>query len=304
MSGSSGALEGDGLAAAYCDDLASDVVGIANQKANAMGNVLGLAEALQRQLCDGLGLGRVAGLWLRPKNRARGDGIDPYIGRQISCQGLGHHDQSGLGHTIDTVIFKRSIRAVVLKNGGTLARPPVSVKRVIQPIPTHLVSFAMQEVAKNGTARGLRKQLPDNLTVAGKTGTTDAYRDSWFAGFSEEYLAVVWVGRDDNRPAGLTGAGGAMQVWSTLMQTLKPKPLDLTTPRHVESVTIDPKRGKRVAKTCAHAVLTPFVKGTAPRGRVACIAKKSRKQSGRWWKRRSQKSSFWTNDDVEEDDDF
>lgn len=58
----------------------------------------------------------------------------------------------------------------------------------------------MQEVAREGTARYVYSQLPSNTNVLGKTGTSNDQRDSWFAGFTGNRLAVVWVGRDDNEP--------------------------------------------------------------------------------------------------------
>jgi len=54
-------------------------------------------------------------------------------------------------------------------------------------------------------------------SAAGKTGTTDAQRDAWFAGSSGDLLAVVWVGRDDNAPLGLTGAEAALPIWTDFM---------------------------------------------------------------------------------------
>ena len=86
----------------------------------------------------------------------------------------------------------------------------------------------MQGVFINGTARYSAPQLSTNLPLAGKTGTTDDLRDSWFAGFGSDLVGVVWLGYDDNRPTGLTGATGALQVWTRLMTQLDilPRPSD------------------------------------------------------------------------------
>ena len=83
------------------------------------------------------------------------------------------------------------------------------------------------------------------MPLAGKTGTTDGLRDSWFVGFGSDVLAAVWLGADDNRPIGLTGASGAMRVWYELMKERPPAPLDLAVPRGVEWQWVD-ARGWRV----------------------------------------------------------
>ena len=79
--------------------------------------------------------------------------------------------------------------------------------------PARLVSYAMQQVTQTGTAHAIGEQGLGFLHAAGKTGTSDSQRDSWFAGFTGSHLAVVWVGRDDNKQTGLYGATGALQVW-------------------------------------------------------------------------------------------
>jgi penicillin-binding protein 1B len=62
--------------------------------------------------------------------------------------------------------------------------------------------------------------------VAGKTGTTNDMRDSWFAGFSGDKVVVAWVGRDDNKPMGLSGSTGALRVWGDIMASIDAQPLD------------------------------------------------------------------------------
>jgi len=97
---------------------------------------------------------------------------------------------------------------------------------------------ALQEVFSSGTAKRINKAFPAELNLAGKTGTTDGYRDSWFAGFSGDILTVVWLGRDDNKPTGLTGASGAGQVWKNYMSQLQLLPIDLFFSEEAEKVQI------------------------------------------------------------------
>jgi penicillin-binding protein 1B len=83
----------------------------------------------------------------------------------------------------------------------------------------------MERVVTQGTAKWLGNKLPKGLTMAGKTGTTDDLRDSWFAGFSGDKVAVVWLGRDDYQPMGLAGGTGALRVWGAMMLAIPNEPL-------------------------------------------------------------------------------
>src|SRR6185295_13534675 len=110
----------------------------------------------------------------------------------------------------------RSIRTITDNEGIALARYPQKPVQAVSPAAIHVLQYAMQEVMQEGTARAAKNVLP-NFRVAGKTGTTDDLRDSWFAGFSGDYLAVVWMGRDDNKSTGLSGATGALKAWLAFM---------------------------------------------------------------------------------------
>ncbi|MBW6848418.1 bifunctional glycosyl transferase/transpeptidase, partial [Salmonella enterica subsp. enterica serovar Weltevreden] len=86
------------------------------------------------------------------------------------------------------------------------------------PGAIYLTQYAMQRAMREGTGRSAYNRVSQSLALAGKTGTTNDSRDSWFAGFSQDLLAVVWLGRDDNGKTSLTGATGALQVWSDFMR--------------------------------------------------------------------------------------
>jgi len=164
----------------------------------------------------------------------------------------------------------RTVRSVLSRDQRPLARYPLSVEQVFDPAPMSLVTFALQRVVKTGTAAGLAQWFPERLGIAGKTGTTDGFRDSWFAGYGGNYLAVVWVGRDDNKPTGLTGAGGAMLVWADIMRGVPLSPVIVSPPDGVELVLIDEATGERADSGCTGAVKVPFVAGTAPVESAPC----------------------------------
>jgi penicillin-binding protein 1B len=124
----------------------------------------------------------------------------------------------------------RAIREVLDESGRPLNRYPLAVQSVVSAEAAYLVQWAMRRVVTQGTATWLNKRLPSGLTVAGKTGTTNDMRDSWFAGFSGDKVVVAWVGRDDNKPMGLSGSTGALRVWGDIMASVDTQPLSSVAP--------------------------------------------------------------------------
>lgn len=116
-----------------------------------------------------------------------------------------------------------AIRAVLDSNGRALTAYPRPARQPASSEAIKLLILAMNETTRTGTARSLRSAL--SIDVAGKTGTTDGQRDSWYAGFTGEHLAVVWLGNDDNTPTKFSGSSGALRVWSQLFKTVPSAPL-------------------------------------------------------------------------------
>ena len=104
-------------------------------------------------------------------------------------------------------------------------------------------------MVKSGTAKSANK-LGSNLNLAGKTGTTNDYRDAWFAGYSGNYVSVVWVGRDDNQPIGLSGGSGALPIWNDYMGRLRLSPVSLVQPEDIEWLWLDNGTGKLSNEAC------------------------------------------------------
>jgi penicillin-binding protein 1B len=164
----------------------------------------------------------------------------------------------------------RAIREVTTQEGRPLTRYPLAVEQVFAPEPIYLLAAAMQDVVREGTAQSLSKFLPPDIAVAGKTGTTDEQRDAWFAGFTGDRLAIVWVGYDDNRAARLSGSSAALPIWGDMMAALAPEPLALAKPEGIELVLIDPQTGLRGGTSCPGATEVPFMQGSAPQERAPC----------------------------------
>ena len=110
-----------------------------------------------------------------------------------------------------------------------MSRYHVEYDRQVSMQATRLLHYALTEVVREGTGRGVYRYLPQDFDVAGKTGTTNEGRDSWFAGFSGDLLAVTWIGHDDNQATGLTGSSGALKASrsATRSKPLSERPLSL-----------------------------------------------------------------------------
>jgi len=199
----------------------------------------------------------------------------PYASTLLGATEMSPLEVAQMYQTIASGGFRtplRAIREVTTQDGKPLKRYPLAVEQAFPPEPMYLLTAAMQGVVREGTAQGLKNWLPPETAAAGKTGTTDEQRDAWFAGFTGDRLAVVWVGYDDNRAARLSGAASALPVWGELMAALAPEPLALPRPDGIENVLIDPQSGKRADMSCAGALELPFTSGSAPSERAPCAS--------------------------------
>ncbi len=101
----------------------------------------------------------------------------------------------------------------------------------------------LQEAIKTGTGQAAQK-MGLNLETAGKTGTTTDYKDAWFAGFTENHVAVVWTGYDDNTPVKLTGAAASLPIWVDYMKntTTVIEPMPFVWPeQNVKTLSLSPE---------------------------------------------------------------
>jgi penicillin-binding protein 1B len=164
----------------------------------------------------------------------------------------------------------RGIRSVLTADGQPLKRYPFKIEQRFDAGSIYLIQTAMQRVMREGTGRSVYNVLPKNLTLAGKTGTSNDSRDAWFAGFSQDLLAVVWMGRDDNGKTPFTGATGPLQVWTSFMSKADPLPLDTPLPDNVVQTWINAQTGQGSAEGCPGAVQMPYIRGSEPAPGTAC----------------------------------
>jgi penicillin-binding protein 1B len=165
----------------------------------------------------------------------------------------------------------RSVRGVIDQKGQAINRYDFPSKPAEEgdAIAARLVTIALQSAVTNGTARPLLGDGLGGLSAAGKTGTSNDSRDSWFAGYTGDHLAVAWVGNDDNQPTGLYGATGAMRVWSSLFRELPSAPLHVGG-QGIEWAWLDATQFATTEEDCPGARRAAFVSGYLPPEHVSC----------------------------------
>jgi penicillin-binding protein 1B len=159
----------------------------------------------------------------------------------------------------------KAVISVLDESRSPTLRRPLTLEQRIDTKTARALDRALQVVMARGTGRSSRFA---KVGVAGKTGTSDDYRDSWFAGYDDAALTVVWVGRDDNAPTGMTGASGALKVWDRIMADR-----DVTAiPPDPDSRKVDVEfaTGLVANPRCADVVTIPVPEGAALQEKPGC----------------------------------
>lgn len=159
----------------------------------------------------------------------------------------------------------RTFEDLVGEDGGTLERQSVEFERVLDAGTAYLVTSALEGVVERGTARRVRAE---GLTgpIAGKTGTSDDERDAWFAGFTPELVAVVWVGFDEPRSLALPASQVALPIWVDFVREAlggQSRGAFLP-PTDVVRVDVDPVSGARALLGCPRREPEWFHRGAEP----------------------------------------
>lgn len=153
---------------------------------------------------------------------------------------------------------------------------------------TYLLNYALHKVTIEGTAKRIKAEFP-NVNMAGKTGTTDDYRDSWFAGFDRNLVTSVWLGNDNNTPINMSGATGALAVFIALQKQQSPKTLVRRFPSTLTIAHFNQETGVQTLPGCPNVVSVPAVKSSLgePEGcpsQPKAITQPSVKKKS-WWER-------------------
>ncbi len=210
--------------------------------------------------------------YTRVTDMAHQFGLDPSI-QPTPAVALGAYEMTPLevagGYTIFANEGVRNepmfIRNVVNSEGASLEQNAIQSRRALDPRVTYLVTSMMEDVIDRGTGATVRAR-GFTAPAAGKTGTS---RDGWFAGYTSNLLAIVWVGFDDNRDLGLSGANAPAPIWAEFMKravTLPAyrdvKPFEM--PEGVTKVTIDPESLALATPECPTTREEVYIHGTEP----------------------------------------
>lgn len=179
----------------------------------------------------------------------------------------------------------RAVTAVQTAQGDELVRYPLRMMPLKRREVVGVLNYALTQVVEQGTAKALPGLVGKQVTIAGKTGTTNDRRDSWFVGYTRERIAVAWVGEDDNRPARVTGSNAAMHLWAGLFRDLPVESVDLRLPDGASWLWVDRNSGKQSADHCDGAVQIPFVAGSEPVDVTDCVADMQEQEKDSFWRK-------------------
>ena len=199
-------------------------------------------------------------------------GLDPYI-QPTPSVALGAYDMTPLEVAAGYTIFANEgvrtepmfIRNVVNSQGESLEQIAIRSRRALDPRVAYLVTSMLEDVIDHGTGAIVRTRGFD-VPAAGKTGTS---RDGWFAGYTSNLLAIVWVGFDDNRDLGLSGASAPAPIWADFMKSAVALPAyrnvqPFAMPEGVTKVTIDPESLALATPECPVTREEVYIHGTEP----------------------------------------
>ena len=158
-----------------------------------------------------------------------------------------------------------SVKVIIDREGNILEENKPVTERVISEEVAYITTNLLEGVVKYGTGRGVRSL---KRPVAGKTGTTNNFIDTWFIGYTPDLVAGVWVGMDQDIRLGKneTGARVASPIWLQFMkEVLKGTPIiDFYIPPTIVFSKIDPKSGVLATSNTAGAIFECFIEGTEP----------------------------------------
>lgn len=150
-----------------------------------------------------------------------------------------------------------AISALTDSIGNVLYRHKVNSELRFAKDATYMTKYAMKRVTKDGTAKRLNLHFP-SIQLAGKTGTSNDLRDSWFAGFDQNTVTVAWLGRDDNKSTGLTGSVGALETYIRYLKPLNPQAIADTRPPSIRWAFVNEQTGKQAPPGCGKVIQLPL----------------------------------------------
>ena len=161
--------------------------------------------------------------------------------------------------------FPLSLKGVLDEHDNILEQKHLNIERLIPPAEAFIMTAMLQSVVNEGTARSL-KWRGVSWPVAGKTGTTNDFRDAWFVGYTPDILALVWVGFDNAETIAATGAAAALPIWADLMNAIPQyrSETEFKAPRGVERISVCSVTGLIAVDDCPEPIEEYFLAGQTP----------------------------------------
>jgi penicillin-binding protein 1B len=156
-----------------------------------------------------------------------------------------------------------AVTAIMSPSNQLLWQFAIPAEQRVDEQASYLLNYALHKVTLEGTAKEIKRQFPD-INMAGKTGTTDDYRDSWFSGFDKNILITTWIGKDDNQPVNLSGASGAMQLFVDYQKQQQPKSLVRRFPAGLGISHFDIATGALSKAGCTDTFSVPAILSALP----------------------------------------
>lgn len=168
--------------------------------------------------------------------------IPPYPATLLGAYSISPYDVTKSYQVIansGTKVPLTTLESIVSQKGEVLYQPNVSHQQAILPREAAIQTlYAMQQVVERGTARSLQTEFA-HLRLAGKTGTTNNARDTWFVGIDGKNVATVWLGKDNNSDTYLTGSSGALQIYKEYIKRVSPMKFTLPSSKAIQWVGIN-----------------------------------------------------------------
>ena len=199
-------------------------------------------------------------------------GVTSVIGDDLSSVALGSSSVSLMEITAaygaiangGIAVRPTAVRSTRDRQGDMVWNTIPNREQATSPQGAYVLTSLLEGVIQRGTA-SKAKVLGLQGTVAGKTGTTDGYRDAWFVGYTSDVVIGVWVGFDDERSLRLTGSQAALPIWMDLARRVIPPNVPaFVMPSGVVTRDIDPKTGQLATFQCPERVSEVFIEGTEP----------------------------------------
>lgn len=199
-------------------------------------------------------------------------GITSAIGEDLSSVALGSSSVSLMEITAaygavangGIAVKPTTVRSTRDRQGDIVWSAVPDRQQATSPQGAYVLTSLLEGVIQRGTA-SKAKVLGLPGAVAGKTGTTDGYRDAWFVGYTSDVVIGVWVGFDDERSLRLAGSQAALPIWIDLARRIIPPTASpFVMPPGVVTRTIDPKTGQLATTQCPEEVSEVFIEGTEP----------------------------------------